>query len=128
MTETTIRWSLWVACPLNLLAAIVFAFPSSAIGQQLGLPAHVSPLYTSLVALFVALFGVAYGWLARSSTIDRPMLAFGSIGKFGAFLVAASLWLAAVVPAVVALIALGDLVFAVLWFSWLRSSRGQCAA
>jgi hypothetical protein len=124
MNEATIRWSLRLACPFNLLAAVVFAFPSSAVGQQLGLPENVSPLYSWLVALFVALFGFAYGWLAAQPVIDRPLLGLGSIGKFGAFLAAFFLWLAAAVPGVVVLFALGDLAFAGLWFSWLLSSRG----
>jgi len=128
LSETTIRFSLWLACTFNLLAAVVFAFPSSAIGQQLGLPRSVSPLYASLVALFVALFGLAYGWLARRAVIDRPMLGLGSIGKFAAFTVAAALWLAGAIPSVVVLVAMGDLAFAALWFSWLRSERGAATA
>jgi hypothetical protein len=128
MTETAVRKSLWLACPFNLLAAFVFAFPSSTIGQQLGLPQSVSPLYLSLVSLFVALFGLAYGWLARQKAIDRPLLGLGSIGKSGAFLIALTLWLQAEVTGAVVLVALGDLAFAALWFSWLLSSRSQHAA
>lgn len=125
MTETWVRRSLWIACPFNLFAALVFAFPSSAIGQQLGLPHSVNPLYLSLVSLFVGLFGLTYGWLARRPTIDRPLLGLGSIGKFGAFLIALTLWLDDAVPEVVVLVALGDLAFAALWFNWLLSSRGR---
>jgi hypothetical protein len=128
MTDTAIRWSLWLACPFNLVAAGVFAFPSSAIGRQLGLPEQVSPLYSWLVALFVALFGIAYAWLAQRPSIDRPMLALGSIGKLGAFLVALSLWLEAAVPGLIVLVALGDLAFATLWFGWLYNGRGKRAA
>lgn len=125
MTEMTIRGSLWLACPFNLMAAIVFAFPSSAVGQQLGLPGHVHPLYSLLVALFVGLFGLVYAWLARRPTIDQPLLALGSIGKLGAFLIAGFLWLAGVVPGVVAFVALGDLAFATLWLRWLLSGQAR---
>ena len=124
MTEATIRWSLRLACPFNLAAAVVLAFPSSAVGHRLGLPESISPLYSCLVALFVVLFGFAYGWLAGRPVIDRPLLAFGAIGKSGAFLVVFSLWLTAAVSGAVVLVALGDLAFAGLWFSWLLSSRG----
>jgi hypothetical protein len=120
-----VRWSLALACAFNLLAAIVFAFPSSEAGRQLGLPADVSPLYAALVALFVALFGGAYGWLARRPAIDRPLLALGAIGKLGAFIVASCLWLAAAVPGVVVVLASGDLAFAGLWFHWLHATRRQ---
>lgn len=128
MTETTIRVSLWLACPFNLMAALVFAFPSSTIGQQLGLPDHVHPLYSLLVALFVGLFGFVYAWLARRRAIDQPLLALGSVGKLGAFLIAGFLYLTGVVPGIVAFVALGDLAFAALWLSWLLSGRGQRAA
>ena len=125
MTETVVQRSLWLACPFNLIAAFVFAFPSSGIGQRLGLPQSVSPLYLSLVSLFVGLFGLAYGWLARQPRIDRPLLGFGSIGKFGAFLIALALWFQGAVADVVVVVALGDLAFAALWFSWLLSSRDR---
>ena len=124
MTEKTIRASLWLACPFNLMAALVFACPSSAVGQQLGLPDHVHPLYSLLVALFVALFGFVYAWLARCHTIDQPLLALGIIGKLGAFFIAGFLWVAGIVPGMLAFVALGDLAFAALWLSWLLSERG----
>ncbi len=128
MTETTIRRSLWLACPFNLTAALVFAFPASTVGQQLGLPDDVHPLYSLLVALFVGLFGLVYGWLARRPAIDRSLLALGSIGKLGAFFIAGFLWLAGAVPGVVVIVAFGDLAFAALWLSWLVSTRGQRVA
>lgn len=128
MTDTTLRLSLWLACPFNLVAAIVFAFPSSILGRQLGLPEYVSPLYTSLVALFVALFGFTYAWLARQPSIDRPLLALGSIGKLSAFAIALGLWIAKLVPGLLVLVAVGDLVFAGSWLRWLHTSRGRRAA
>jgi len=124
MTDTTIRWSLWLACPFNLAAAAVLAIPSSTAGQLLGLPDHVSPLYSSLVSLFVGLFGFTYAWLAMQPGIDRPLLTIGAIGKFVACGVVMSLWAQAAVPDVLALVGLGDLGFAALWFSWLFLSRG----
>ena len=128
MTDATLRLSLWLAFPFNVAAAVVFAFPSSTIGRQLGLPEHVSPLYASLVALFVALFGLTYAWLAKQPSIDRPLLALGSIGKSGAFLIALGLWIAKLVPGLLVLVAVGDLVFAGLWFRWLHTSRRRRAA
>jgi hypothetical protein len=121
MSERLVRISLWTAFLFNLLAAAVFAFPASAPGQQLGMPASVSPIYATMVAFFVALFGCAYAWLARRPTIDRPLLGLGCIGKTGAFLIAAGLWLRGDVSASLFLVALGDLAFAGLWFTWLRT-------
>lgn len=113
--------SLWLALVFNLLAAAVFANPASTLGQWLGLPASVSPIYSVMVAFFVALFGCAYAWLALQPSIDRPLLALGCIGKTGAFVIAASLWVRGEVSGLLFVVALGDLAFAAVWFAWLRS-------
>jgi hypothetical protein len=121
MSERLTRFSLWLAFVFNLLAAAVFATPASALGQLLGLPASVSPIYSVMVAFFVALFGCAYAWLARRPSIDRPLLALGCIGKTGAFVIATSLWARGEVSSLLFVVALGDLAFAAAWFAWLRS-------
>lgn len=123
MSERLIRSSLWLAFVFNLLAALVFAEPASALGQWVGLPASVSPVYSVMVAFFVALFGCVYAWLARRPTIDRPLLGLGCIGKSGAFLIAAILWLGGEVSGLLLLVAVGDLAFAALWFTWLGGMR-----
>lgn len=120
MSEQTTRISLWIAFVFNLLAAAVFAVPASALGQWLGLPGSVSPIYSVMVAFFVALFGCAYAWLARRPVIDRPLLVLGCIGKSGAFLIALVLWLCGEATTLLITVALGDLAFAALWFAWLR--------
>jgi hypothetical protein len=107
VTETMVRTTLWLAFPFNLLAATTLAFPSSALGQLMGLPRDVSPLYSFMVAFFIALFGCAYAWLARQRSVDRPLLALGSIGKFGAFLIALSLWFGGAVSGLVVVVAIG---------------------
>jgi len=121
MTDRLLRATLWLACPFNLLAAAVFAWPASPAGQLLGLPASVSPVYAVMVAMFVALFGCAYAWLARRPVIDRPLLALGAIGKTCAFVIALLLWLGGHVPGLLLAVALGALAFAALWFAWMRA-------
>jgi hypothetical protein len=121
MPERLTRFSLWLAFAFNLLAAAVFAMPASTLGQWVGLPASVNPIYSVMVAFFVALFGCAYAWLARRPVIDRPLLGLGCIGKTGAFLIAASLWSSGEVSGLLFAVALGDLAFAAVWFAWLRT-------
>jgi hypothetical protein len=55
------------------------------LGEFVGLPAEVPLIYRGMVALFVILFGGAYGWLALQPVIDRPMVGFAAIGKAGFF-------------------------------------------
>jgi len=128
MTEKAIRWSLRVACPFNLVAAVVFALPASGLAQALALPEFVHPLYRWLVAWFVALFGGVYGWLSVQPAIDRPLLAVGAIGKLGAFVLAVALFVHGALPVMVVAVATGDLAFAALWLGWLVLGPAMRAA
>ena len=123
MNDRTLRISLWLAFVFNFVAAVTLARPASWLGQQLDLPAGVSPIYSLVAAYFVALFGVTYAWLARQSVIDRPLLGLSSVGKFGAFAITIGLWLADEVSLLVVIVTIGDLAFAALWFVWLRSAN-----
>lgn len=116
-----IRATLWVSCPFNLIAAYILAFPSSAMGQVVGLPATVPALYAALTSFLVVLFGVVYAWLATRPRIDRPLLAVSAIGKTGVFVIAFMLWLAGSGSGGVVFLASGDLALALLWFGWLKS-------
>lgn len=53
--------------PFNMLAAYALALPASLPGRVNGLPSPVPPLYTALTGLLVALFGLAYAWMATRS-------------------------------------------------------------
>jgi hypothetical protein len=75
--ERYVRATLWLGAAFNLGAAYVFSHPASAVGAYLGLAPHVDPLYAGLCALFVALFGGAYGWLALQRVLDQPLLWIG---------------------------------------------------
>jgi hypothetical protein len=57
--DNVLRGTLWVSVVYNVSGALLFAFPSSPLGQFAGLPIPVPPLYGALVAFFVVLFGGA---------------------------------------------------------------------
>ena len=116
--QTLIRPALFAAAVFNFGAALAFAWPTS-IGALAALPA-APPLYTTLVALFVLLFGGSYLWLALQPVISRPLLALGAIGKTTAAVAFTLLWLAGEASLLLLLGGLGDLAFAALFFSWLR--------
>jgi len=113
------RVTLGLSCPFNLVAAALLAAPDSAIGQLLGLPTPVPALYRGLTALLIAAFGLAYGWLALQPRLVRPFVAFGALGKAAVFALALALWLLGETPLGVPALAVGDLVFAVIWLRWL---------
>ena len=62
--DKLVRRALQISVPFNLGAAVLFAFPGSILGRIAGLPTSVPGLYCAMLALFVALFGCAYAWLA----------------------------------------------------------------
>ena len=120
------RRALWASVAFNLGGVLLFAFPES-IGQLAGLPAPVPRIYTTLLALFVALFGGAYAWLARQPEIDRPLVALAAIGKSGFFAVMAVCWLLGEAPGRGVVAATGDLMFAVVFAWWLLGSGSASA-
>jgi hypothetical protein len=122
-SQSLIRKSLWFTFPLNLWAAYLFAVPGSTPAQLGGLPQPVHPLYSLLCALFIALFGCMYAWLARQATLNRPLLFFGAAGKSGVFVLAACLWLSGDVAVRIVFLSAIDLSLALLWFSWLYVQR-----
>lgn len=120
--DNVLRRALWVSVVFNLGGAIVFAFPSSPLGQVAGLPAAVPALYRVLVVFFVVLFAGAYAWLAGQPTIDRPLVAFAALGKVGFFAIIVIFWLLGETPGRGVLAATGDLVLAGLFAWWLLGS------
>jgi hypothetical protein len=125
--DRIIRGALCVSVVFNLGGALVLALPSSAIGQLAGLPAAVPPMYSTLLGLFVILFGGAYAWLARQTHIDRPLVAFSAIGKAGFFAITFILWLLGDATGRFALAATGDLILAGVFAWWLFNSEPAAA-
>ena len=119
MSDALFRRILWVSAAFNFSAAFVFAFPASSLGQLVSLPADVPAVYSAMVALFVALFGGAYGWLALQPVIHRPLLWFGAIGKSAVVVLAVILCIAGEIPMRLAAVSIGDLVFAAIYVKWL---------
>lgn len=123
MTEASMRRTLWASVLLNGTGAALFAFPSSPIGTMLGLPDPTARLYNTLCALFVALFGGAYLWLARQPHINRPLVAFAAITKASVFAVFLIFWLRDVVTTLGLFVVFPHLVVALLFAWWLQHNR-----
>ena len=126
--DNFMRGTLWVSVVYNFGGALLFAFPSSPLGQLAGLPTPVPPIYGALLAFFVVLFGGAYAWLARQPTIDRPLVALAAIGKAGVFAVIFTFWLLGEAPGRGVLAAAGDLVLAGIFAWWLLGAPQGAAA
>jgi hypothetical protein len=121
MTDPTavVRRALWASVPANVGVAAIMLAPDSALGRLVGLPAPAPhPVYRVLLALFLALFGGAYAWLATQPRIDRAFVAFGAIGKALAFASMAGLWLLGLASGRWTLLMAGDLAFAAVFAWW----------
>lgn len=118
-----IRPVLWCAAGFNLGGAFLFACPGTALGQLAGLPAEVPLTYRVMVTLFVLLFGGSYAWLAMQAAINRPLLAFGAIGKSLAFVAFLLLWIGSELPSVSIAVISGDLLLAAAFAHWLIQTR-----
>lgn len=123
MTEDRLmRGALWLSVPYNFGAALLLALPGWMPAQWAGLPSPVPLADSLLLAMFVALFGGAYAWLAARPVIDRPLVGFATIGKAGACIVVVALWLIGDLPARTLLTVSGDAVFAAIFCRWLLNS------
>jgi undecaprenyl pyrophosphate phosphatase UppP len=89
-----VRYTLWVSAPFNLLAAYMVLLPLSALGRLVGMPPSPPLVYSALLATMIALFGLAYAWLATQPEIDRPLVGLAAIAKTMVFVIALLLWLA----------------------------------
>lgn len=123
--EKLVRSTLMLSVPFNFIAAWGLSVPSSPIGKLMQLPADTPLVYAALLGYLVLLFGVAYGWLAISADINRPLLTMGVVGKAGVFFIMLALWLTHTGPGMMVLVASGDLTFAAIWGSWMLRSRGH---
>src|SRR5262245_43579778 len=117
------RGALWASVPYNLGGAALFAFPSSFLGQLVGLPTPVPPVYSALLAVFVLLFAGAYAWLACQPVIHRPLVALSALRQLGVFAVITAFWLFGAAPGLAVLGATGDLALGVGFVWWLVSTR-----
>jgi len=121
--DQIIRRVLWAAAGFNVFGAVLFAFPDSSLGRLADLPTSVPVTYRAFVAMFVLLFAGAYAWMANQQSPNRPLLAFGAIGKASAFAVVAGLWLASAASTRALLAIAGDLAFAAVFAWWLVGAR-----
>ena len=125
MTPTeVVRRALWATVPANFAVAALMLAPTSAPGAFLQLPGPAPhAVYRVLLALFLALFGGAYVWLATQPRIDRAFVAFAAIGKTMAFASIAALWLAGQASGRLTALMSGDLAIALVFAWWLRATR-----
>lgn len=114
-----IRRVLWVGVAFNALVATMLMFPET-LGVPAALPPIESDFYRWMLSYFVVLFCATYAWLALAPTISRPVVALAAIGKTGSFFIALICLFRRDIQLETFFISVGDVAFALYFFSWLR--------
>ena len=118
-------WLFGISAATNLaVSAALLAF-GTFVAQRLAL----DPIVGTNVVLFnfagatIGLFGYAYIRIALDPVRFRSLIHVTAIGKLLAFLSAALPWLAGVVSSRLSMLLSADVVFAILFFDYLRRTR-----
>lgn len=112
------RWTLFATTFYNALGVLLF-IPLLSFGRTLiGIPgAH--PFYLWLVTMWIGSFGILYLWLGVTGRSDRAFLIIAAIGKSSFFGLMFAYWLVGDFPVIAPVVALGDLICALLFTYWL---------
>lgn len=105
----------FVAALFNFAVAAAFVWPDSPIWHWLGLIKPMQSLITDLLAMFIALFGVAYFMVALNPRINRPLILLSALGKLAVVGIVALHYLNGRVGIAVPALVAGDLIFALLF-------------
>lgn len=117
------RLAMWATTPLNMLGAFIF-LPANGWARRLGgLPEAGHPMYLWIIAAFIGIFGVGYGYCAAKGRASREFVGVGAAGKIAFFVVVAAFWLSGEVPFLTTFLAGADLLLGALFAWWLL--RGQ---
>jgi hypothetical protein len=110
---------------MNVVGFVSFLPQFPAARMMSGLPESGHPLYAWIVAVWILLFGIAYGRLAFIDTSERLFVQVGAIGKLSFFLLVLACTLHGDLPAWAPLSGVPDLIFAGLFFVWLSQTRDK---
>lgn len=126
---TWMRNALYATGVMNLLAAPGFLPAAGALRDLAGLPSPAGhPLYPSMVALFVLLFGIGYLWSAYAGRADPIFIAIAAAGKIGFVAMLVWFWAVGDLPFRAPLFGSPDLLFGAIFLTWLRGAGRPATA
>ena len=115
------RTLFWIAALFNFLVGFPMLLAYPLVARVLGLEGPPT-VWFHITAAIVVVFGYAYARIARDPVKYRSYVALGAIAKLAFVVVIYGHWLNGTVPGPVALLVTADLVFALLFGAYLRSS------
>ena len=121
MLPTWLRRAFLATAVMNVFGATLFLPWAAPIRALVGVPPAEHALYLVTIAMFVFVFGVAYGYAGWTGRADELFVAVCAGGKLSFVAILVGFWLAGAVAFTAPLSAIGDLVFGLMFLTWLLS-------
>jgi hypothetical protein len=121
MLPTWLRRAFLATAVMNVCGALLFLPFAAPVRALVGVPPGEHAVYLVTLAMFVLLFGVAYGYAGWTGRADELFVALAVAGKLSFVAILVAFWLAGSVAFTAPLSAAGDLVFGLLFLTWLVS-------
>lgn len=121
MLPTWLRRAFLATAVMNFLGATLFLPWAAPVRALVGVPPAEHALYLVTIAMFVSVFGVGYGWAGWTGRADELFVAVCAGGKLAFVGILVGFWLAGSVALTAPLAAAGDLVFGLMFLTWLLS-------
>lgn len=112
-----------VAALNNLIVGGIMLFGADQAAARIGVSGPAAGYIVGLGGLLIAIFGVAYALVAYRPLPNRNLVAVGALGKAAAVLLASMHSLAGHIPNSVYQLAMGDLIFALVFCVFLMQTR-----
>ena len=119
LLPTWMRRALLATAAMNILATGLFLPPAGALRELAGVPPGEHGVYLTTLAMFVLLFGLGYLYEGVTGQADRLFLWIAALGKLSFVAILTSYWASGAISFRAPLMAGGDLVFGVLFLTWL---------
>lgn len=121
MTHSRIRLLFMTAALFNWAAVLLFT-PATGLPQALGLTPAGNGLFDHIALLAIAGFGCGYWLVSRDPASHRGIVVLGLLLKLGVVAIAIAHALAGSLNARTAMVVSGDLVYAALFWLYLRGA------
>ena len=116
---TWMRRALLTTAVMNVLGAGLFLPSSGALRELAGVPAAEHAIYLLTIAMFVLVFGFGYLYAGLTGRADPLFIAVAAAGKLSFVALLVFSWLSGAVSLRAPLSAVGDLVFGLMFLTWL---------
>jgi hypothetical protein len=119
MLPTWLRRAFLATAAMNVLGGLLFLPPAAPLRALVGVPPGEHAIYLTTLAMFVFLFAAAYGYAGWTGRADELFVALSAAGKLSFVAILVGFWLAGEIAVMAPLSAAGDLVFGLMFLTWL---------